>query len=73
MREFGSIRQPILALFGSREEHKLKPVKEYMKILGPSTASKKFDYLIINGADHGFSRHEKETANAIIKWLHSLK
>jgi pimeloyl-ACP methyl ester carboxylesterase len=72
LREFGSIRQPVLAIFGSREEHRLKPVREYMRILERDTGSKRFDHLIIKGGDHGFSGHEKETAKAIIKWLGSL-
>ncbi len=72
LKEFSTIRQPILALFGSREEHRLKPVKKYMEMLERDTNSRKFAGLIINGGDHGFSRHEAETAEAIIKWLGSL-
>ena len=72
LKEFGTIKHPILALFGDKEEHALKPVKEYMKILERDTSSKRFDYLIIKGADHRFAGKENRTAKAIITWLVSL-
>jgi len=73
LKEFGTIRQPILALFGDKEEYALKPVREYMKILERDTRSKRFDYLIIKGADHGFVGKEKNAAKAIMRWLGSPK
>ena len=73
LKEFGTIRQPILVLFGDKEEHALKPVKEYMKILERDTSSKRFDYCIIKGADHGFAGKENMAAKAIIRWLSSPK
>lgn len=73
LKEFSAIRQPILALFGEKEEFALKPVREYMKILKRDTGSRKFDYLIIKGADHGFDGKDKEVARKISDWLNAIR
>lgn len=68
MREFGSIRKPILAVFGGDEENALKPVAEYVRILERRTGSKDFSWRIINGADHGFHGKEGVLADAVSEW-----
>ncbi len=72
LREFGSVRQPMLAIFGSKEEHALKPVRDYMRILERNTRSSKFDYAIIKNADHGFDGRENAMADAVVDWLKKL-
>jgi dienelactone hydrolase len=72
LKEFSAIKEPILAVFGSKEQYALKPVKEYMKTLERDTSSRQFDYLIVRGADHSFTRKEKEISNKLITWLKSL-
>ena len=72
LAEFGRIRQPILAVFGSNDEHALKPVREYMRILERDTNSKRFDYAMIRNADHGFSGKEEKTARVVVDWLKEL-
>ncbi len=70
--DFKRITCPILAVFGSREEYRDRPVKEYMKLLEERTSSEDFTYAIINGADHGFRKKEEELANVISGWIRGL-
>lgn len=72
LKEFSSVKEPILAIFGSKEEHALKPVKKYMEILQKNTNSRKFDYRIIKNANHGFDDKEKELASSVAAWLKTL-
>ncbi len=65
LREFSKVKIPVLAVFGSREQYRLKPVKKYMQILERKTGSRMFDYAIINGARHSFEKHEDETVSAV--------
>lgn len=73
LREFGSIRKPILAMFGSKDEYMLKPAKRYLKILEDNSGSKGFSSRVISGADHGFDGREAYAANVIIRWLSRLR
>lgn len=71
MKEFGSLKVPVYAIFGSEEEYALKGVKEYLRILG-ERCSARFDSLIVKGGDHVLSGKEKELGAAIAKWTSSL-
>jgi len=66
---FSKVRCPILAVFGTKEQYAVKPVKEYLRILKTNTKSPEFDGILISGANHSFENHEKELANMIVKWL----
>ncbi|MDE1822715.1 MAG: alpha/beta fold hydrolase [Candidatus Micrarchaeota archaeon] len=68
LREFASIRIPILAIFGSKEEFAAKSVGTYLKILGRRTRSANYRPQIIRGADHSFKGHELELAQRIAEW-----
>jgi alpha-beta hydrolase superfamily lysophospholipase len=68
MKEFGRIRQPILTVFGSKEENLTKPVRKYMSILESRTGSSDFEWKIIAGADHSFVGKEKELARIALDW-----
>ena len=68
LKEFSSITCPILAVFGSREEHATKPVKTYLDILAKKTRSKKFVSFIVKGANHGFQGHLSELAKKVLDW-----
>ncbi|MDE1871251.1 MAG: alpha/beta fold hydrolase [Candidatus Micrarchaeota archaeon] len=72
LREFGSIRQPVLAIFGSKEQFAAKPVKEYMEILERNSGAQGFSHSVIKGANHGFWKKEKETARVVADWLAKL-
>jgi pimeloyl-ACP methyl ester carboxylesterase len=69
LSEFSQIRQPILAIFGEKDENLIRPALHYMKVLERDTNSKKFDYRIIKGADHGFDGKENQLSKVIVDWL----
>jgi dipeptidyl aminopeptidase/acylaminoacyl peptidase len=69
LNEIRYIKAPILAIFGSKEENALKPVKEYMRILERKRAGKPFSYTIINGAKHSFKKHEDDVADTVSSWV----
>lgn len=69
---FSKIRCPILAVFGSKEQYRLKPVQEYFKILQKNTSSPKFDSLLIKNANHSFIGKEKELAKKVANWVRNL-
>lgn len=73
LREFGSIKQPVLAIFGDKDEGAVKPVKEYMRILGENTGSRKFNYYIIKNANHGFAEKEEKTSSIVTNWLKGIE
>jgi pimeloyl-ACP methyl ester carboxylesterase len=72
LKEFSSIKVPILAIFGSKEEYKTKPVERCLKILEEKTNSKSFSRLIIPGATHSFVKKEDEFAIPMMKWLKKI-
>lgn len=73
MKEFGSIRLPILAVFGSRDEGAVLPVKRLLDILEEKTSSKSFGRLVIKGGDHVFWGKEDEVARDVIAWAKGLR
>jgi len=72
LREFRSMTLPVLAVFGSKEEYKTKPVRIYLKQLERTTRSEKFLAIEIPGANHAFKGHEAETAQAVVEWLNMV-
>ncbi len=72
LKEFQSIRIPTIAIFGSREEYKTKPVSTYLEKLRRLSNSPNFSAIEIKGATHSFQNHEAETANAVINWLNKI-
>jgi pimeloyl-ACP methyl ester carboxylesterase len=72
LAEFGKIRIPILAVFGSEEEHRLMPVKKYLEILDAKSNSRRYSGLVIYGANHGFYWKEDELLEGINKWISGL-
>jgi pimeloyl-ACP methyl ester carboxylesterase len=69
LKEIRDIKAPVLAIFGSKEESALRPVKEYMEILERRRAGKPFSYSIINGAKHSFKKHEDDVAEIASCWI----
>jgi alpha-beta hydrolase superfamily lysophospholipase len=68
LKEVGSIKAPMLAIFGSRDETAIKPVKKYMETLKSKRAGKPFSFAIIRGAKHSFGKHEDDVAKIASKW-----
>ncbi len=71
LREFGSIRVPVCAIFGSNEQHAVKPVKEYLDILEMKSRCN-YTSKIIKGARHSFEGQEDEVARQMSNWLSSI-
>lgn len=72
MEEFGKVRQPILAIFGSKDESMTKPAREHMRILESRTGSDDFEWNVLKGADHNFKGKEKELAGVTLRWVKGL-
>ena len=68
LKEFSKIKCPILVIFGSKEQHATKPIKEHINILKKATTSSRFDSAIINGSNHSFKGKEREFTRVIVNW-----
>lgn len=73
LAEFSKIKIPILAVFGSEEEHRLMPVEKYLEILDAKSNSRRYSGLVIYGANHGFYWKEGELVKEINTWLSSIR
>jgi pimeloyl-ACP methyl ester carboxylesterase len=68
-REFSSISQPTLVIYGSEDEY-CEDAAEAVEILRKMSGNPKvFSSEIIKGADHSFHGYEKELAQTIANWL----
>ena len=72
LKEFGRIRTPILAIFGSKEENSTINVAKCLDLLEKSSTSRSFSKKLIRGADHSFHGKEKELSSAINAWISRL-
>lgn len=71
-KELKSVRVPLAAIFGSRDQYLDRPAKEIIEIFRANARStKSFTSVIIQGADHSFRGKEKELSRAIINWIKS--
>ena len=68
LKEVCSIKAPILAIFGSRDQYTTEPVRKYMETLKRKRGTKPFTYTIIRGAKHSFDGHEEEMAKIASGW-----
>lgn len=72
LREFSSVREPILAVFGSKEQFTVKPVKKCLEILAKKSRSRAYSMAIIKGADHSFNKHYEELGDTVARWTATL-
>ncbi len=66
---FRRMKVPVLALFGTREQYALKPVKEYMRILAENYRGVSFRGVLIKGANHSFRGKEEGLSREVARWL----
>jgi len=66
-RYFKSINKPTLVVYGEEDKYAWGDVPKIVEIL--KEYKPKFDYRIIKGADHGFTRHQKEVSKIMANWL----
>ena len=69
LKEFGTVKVPIFAVFGTDDEYLAKPARECMRILGKNSGSSEFVGVIMKGANHGFFGDEDKLAGLIVKWV----
>lgn len=63
------IKQPILIIIGSQDQHADIPVKKIFSRFKQEIPNQWFSGKIITGADHGFNKKEKELAISIAQWI----
>lgn len=72
MRDFRSLRTPVLALFGSREEFAVMPAGAMLDRLAAMHPPGRVTTRVIPGADHGFHRREASVAAVAAGWIAGL-
>lgn len=69
-RHYKSINKPSLVVYGANDEYCYGKVPEIVTILREEAAApNRFDFKIIEAADHGFHGQETELAKVIADWL----
>lgn len=69
LKEFGRVRIPVLAIFGTKDQYLVKSAKECMRELGRNTGSSLFMGILIKNTNHGFVNKEKELAKLVSDWI----
>ncbi|MBS3125043.1 DUF1749 domain-containing protein [Candidatus Woesearchaeota archaeon] len=69
MKAVSSIKVPILALFGQKEEFTAMPVRKMLRILQSKYKNPSSKTALVPHADHCFCRHEREVEVAVQKWM----
>jgi pimeloyl-ACP methyl ester carboxylesterase len=68
-RHLRGVRKPSLVIYGDRDEYCYGDVSRCVSILSGAIGSKpNFEFVIVEGADHGFGGREGELAKLIVKW-----
>lgn len=66
-RHFASITKPTLALYGGKDKYAWGSVPRVVRML--KELKPEFEYGIITGADHSFTKHQRELSAAVSRWL----
>ena len=66
-RHFKSINKPTLVIYGEKDEYAWGDVPKIIDILKEQKSE--FEYRVIKGADHNFSKNQKELSRIISNWL----
>ncbi len=72
MRELSSIKTPMMAVFGSKEEFAAMPPRKMLKILSQKFRHPYSKTALIKDADHCFCLKEEEVEAVVSKWLRNL-
>mgnify|MGYP001617407004 CR=1 FL=1 len=68
LQEMKTIKAPILAIFGSKDDYQIKP-KEKLEILKKKVGCNTY---LVKNANHWFRGYEKVVTNKIISWINSI-
>ncbi|MFH1706234.1 MAG: DUF1749 domain-containing protein [Patescibacteria group bacterium] len=66
-RYFKSIRKPSIVIYGEKDEYAWGDIKKVIETLRKYQPG--FEYQVIKGADHSFTKKQKEVARIIANWL----
>lgn len=72
MTFYSKITQPLLVVFGSRDEYLDRPVAQVRKVFDTLQSSKKYKSIVIQNAFHSYNGKEKEVAKTILEWVRML-
>lgn len=65
---FSEIRVPLLVVFAGNDEHADRPVPEIRAAFDAHAASRAYNSVVIEHADHSFTGKEKEFVNTVVSW-----
>jgi hypothetical protein len=69
-----SVRLPVAAIIGSRDEYLDRPASELSDAFREHAArTRAFTGVVVPGANHGFARRERELADAVVRWIQTLR
>jgi len=70
---FRSVRLPIAAILGSRDEFLDRPAREVIEAFRRNASrARSFTGTVVARARHGFQGHERELADHVLRWIHAL-
>jgi dienelactone hydrolase len=65
-----SVRLPIAAIVGSRDEYLDRRPEELVEAFRRNAArARSFTGIVVPGASHGFQHRERELADLIVRWI----
>ncbi|HYU15626.1 MAG TPA: alpha/beta fold hydrolase [Candidatus Acidoferrum sp.] len=69
-----SVRLPMAAIIGSRDEYLDRPPQELIDTFRRNAVrARSFTGVVLRGARHGFEKRERELADVIVRWAHDLR
>ena len=67
---FRSVRLPLAAILGSRDEYLDRPAREVIEAFRRNAVrARSFTGIVVPRARHGFQGHERELADLVVRWI----
>ena len=67
---FQSVRLPLAAILGSRDEYLDRPAREVIEAFRRNAVrARSFTGIVVPRARHGFQGHERELADLVVRWI----
>ena len=67
---FRSVRLPLAAILGSRDEYLDRPAREVIEAFRRNAVrARSFTGIVVPRARHGFQSHERELADLVVRWI----
>jgi len=69
---FRSVRQPVAAIIGSRDEYLDRPARDVIEAFRRNAVrARSFTGAVVPRTRHGFQAHERELADLVVRWVGS--